>query len=62
MNAYNIYHIDWLIKEASNDTKEIEKGKWVPCRPLRYSSFWNRLKCAWLVLTDKVDCVRWEKQ
>lgn len=37
-------------------------GAWVLSRPKDGSSWWNRLKPAWLVLTGKADTLSWTGQ
>lgn len=38
---------------------EVEKGKWMPARPLGHYSLCNRLQLAWLVFTGKADALAW---
>ena len=37
-------------------------GKWVKARPVNYKFFRTRLRDAWLVLTGKVDAIKFYKQ
>ena len=60
MNAYDIYNADDF-KDTEGVSTQID-GKWVRCRPERYHSLVNKLKLCWLILTDKIDGLRWYKQ
>jgi hypothetical protein len=59
MKTYNVYLADDL---AKHQTQTCIEGQWWLARPIRYSSWLNRLKMCWLVLTDQADLVRWFKQ
>ena len=59
--VYDVYSPFEIVNIANSVQKEID-GNWYPCRPTPYPSFWNRVKMAWLVLTGKIDGVRWYKQ
>ena len=44
---------------TKNEAQANINGKWVPARPLGYQSFFNRVRCAWLVFTGKADALVW---
>lgn len=53
------YTLKSLQDATSSVATQLSDGSWVAARPLRAFGFIARLKEAWLVLTDKVDTVRW---
>lgn len=58
MRSPNLFAVQSLVRMASENQKQIN-GKWIPARPLGFSGFRYRLKCAWLVFTGRADAVRW---
>jgi hypothetical protein len=57
--APNIFTLKSLFEMANSCQAEVQKGRWVPARPLGYYSLRHRLYCAWLVFTGKCDVVKW---
>jgi len=54
--TYTVKQIqEWAI------SRNIRKNVWVPARPVVGPFVW-RLKEAWLVLTGKLDTLKWEDQ
>lgn len=53
-----IHHLGDVLRCASWNCALIN-GKWVPSRPLGFSSFRYRCKAAWLVFTGKADALIW---
>ena len=53
----------WRLKDlfvSANELRcEIEKGKWVPCRPIGYFGIRHRFRAAWLVFSGQADAVTW---
>lgn len=37
-------------------------GRWVPARPMGFSSIWYRIKATWLVWTGRADALIWPGQ
>jgi hypothetical protein len=37
-------------------------GKWQPCRPTSFSTFFERVKFAWWVFVGKADVLTWPGQ
>lgn len=57
-----ITHIDSLKDTSCNVTTQLPDGRWVPARPLGYSSMIYKLRATWLVFTGKADALIWEGQ
>ena len=53
----------WTLRNLIESTQTVSaeiNGKWVPARPYyRYRSILQRIKRAWAVFTEKVDCFTW---
>jgi hypothetical protein len=60
MRSNLIISADSVVEHAKQVQKEID-GQWVQCRPEGYSSFFYRVKAAWLVFTGKADALTWPK-
>ena len=52
-----MYTLDYLHTKVGEDLTYINK-RWVPARPLN-SSFWERIRDAWAVLTGRADAFIW---
>ena len=55
-NIFKLKDLMNCINQCSTQTKD---GKAIPARPLGYFGVFHRFKCAYLVFTGKVDCVKW---
>lgn len=55
----NIIHLKSELREALFDTHANINDKWVPARPLGFSSWKYRLKATWLVFTGQADALIW---
>lgn len=54
-----IWNLKHLMISANELSVEVEKGKWVPCRPIGAFGFIHRLKATWLVFSGRADAVTW---
>ncbi len=54
-----IWRLKDLIISANELSTEVEKGKWVPARPIGAFGIIHRLKATWLVFTGRADAVTW---
>ena len=58
-----VYELEGLVRmispEGGSVTAEVERGKWVPARPVGWAYFMTRLRCAWLAFKGECDLVRW---
>lgn len=61
MKDPNIIHVHSLLEQCRSTATEIN-GKWVPARPLGFSSIRHRLRATWLVWTGRADALIWHKQ
>jgi hypothetical protein len=59
MKDPSIIHVHSLLDQSTQT--EID-GKWVPARPLGFSSILYRFRAAWLVWTGRADALIWHKQ
>lgn len=55
-----MWTLEDLFEHADSNQAEIN-GKWVPARPLR-GGWFDRLRQAWAVLTDRADAFTWPEQ
>ena len=62
MKQSSLFHIENLIDHAASNSTQLSNGRWVPARPLGWSSPLKRLRYAWMVFTGKADAVLWEDQ
>ena len=58
MKDPSIHHLGDILRCVSTCSAEIN-GKWVPARPLGFSSWLYRCKAAWIVFTGKADALVW---
>jgi len=58
-NYPNLWNVADLVKSTMEVRMATSGHRWVPARPLGYSSFMSRVKLAWLVFTGKADAVVW---
>ena len=52
----------WTLRDLVDHcytTQTCIENKWVPTRPINYTSLSIRVKSAWLVFTGKADAVIW---
>lgn len=58
MKSPDVYRLEDLLRIVSQNRTLINE-KWVSARPLGFSSFLHRFKCAWLVFTGQADALIW---
>lgn len=58
MKSPDIYRLGDLLRMASQNQTFINE-KWVPARPLGFSSFLHRFRCTWLVFIGQADVLIW---
>lgn len=52
----------WKLEELCKHSSELQKyinGDWVAARPIKYVSFFKRIKIVWLVFKGKLDVFQW---
>jgi len=54
--VYNLYTLRRL---QDNSSQAEINGRWVPARPIRFFSWINDIKLAWLVFTKRADAFTW---
>lgn len=54
----SIFTLKELIRTTQCSSVE-RNGKWVPARPVGYRSVKHKLKCLYMVLTNKADLIVW---
>ena len=52
---------DLIAFARENMVKPTHDSKYVPCRPLGWTSLKYRLRAAWMVFTGKADAVTWPR-
>ena len=61
-NGVTIWRVADVIESAAANSTQLPSGRWVPARPLGWTSLSMRWKAAWLVFTGKADALMWEGQ
>lgn len=63
MKTPTLYYPEEVAQMVRHVAKEIEPGRWVPCRPLNYMGGLRwRLRLAWRVFVGRADVLQWEGQ
>lgn len=59
-----VWTLEGLVRHCTEGGVQagLPDGRWVPARPLGYSSFPRAIRAAWLVYTGKADAVIWPGQ
>lgn len=60
-SLYNLKDLPGMTAIPDNipNMAEVEKGVWMPARPLGYYSWRSRLRLAWMVFTGRADVLVW---
>lgn len=58
---YSLYTLDTLRGHDIHKNEVKIQGEYVIARPVRYPSWWNDFKLAWLVFTRRADAFTWPK-
>ncbi len=64
MAVPTIYSPQTVAGIARSVSRQLDDGRWVPCRPEGWLGYClpTRLRCAWLVFTGRADVLVWEGQ
>ena len=55
----NIFTLENVLSGIAGNSSANINDKWVPARPLGYSSWRYRLKATWLVFSGRADVLIW---